>query len=109
MHLPPGLAAQGGGGTQSLDQFSITSSIHQQHPQPRTPARVSPGLLRETLKHYGFLQESELHPQTGYIYIWEERPVHAARTQTQVFIQFHKLRVIILFHKNNRYANETSS
>ena len=29
--------------------------------------------------------------------------------QTPVFIQFHKLQVIILFHKNNHYANETSS
>lgn len=41
--------------------------------------------------------------------MWEGRPAHAPRTRTQVFIQFHKLRVIILFHKNNHYANETSS
>lgn len=41
--------------------------------------------------------------------MWEGRPALAPRTRTQVFIQFHKLRVIILFHKNNHYANETSS
>lgn len=80
---------------------AVTSSPIRQHPRPG--AGTCPPRTTSTL---GFSRSRSLLNRTDF----RAGAKACACAQLQsVLIQFHKLQAIILFHKNNHYANETSS